>query len=757
MKPQLRLRLSGLVMAMRALSRRTSIFIALPIVLSAAMHSQTPAQASLETRARDTASLTNSSPKARVAEVTDDYFGTRVVDPYRWMESGGDELKQWMAAQGAYTDHVLAALPGRKQLEQRVHELSLASGVVTAEAMAGPYTFFSKLAPGEQLRKLLVTGPDGKERVLVDPTQIAGKTGHVSINNYSPSFDGKLTAVNLAEGGGEISTIHVYDTATGAELPDRTERVWGEFRAQWLPDGKRFFYTQMLPQKPGVDAMLGWRVFLHVLGRPASEDTLVLGTGADQAFPVSPTEFPSIRVPQGTDWMIASAGGARSEVRYAVAKLAELSGEKTPWHKVSEYADGVEEAGIVGSNLIVLSHNRAPNRRLLAVPLETPDLNKARVLVAEDPKAPLERFYITRDAIYILDLVNGRNLLRKLAHNASHTTPVELPYDGSVVYLVSSPLRSDWYLGIVSWTRPLRIFHAADKGFEDTGLGETSSADFSGIAVQDVEVTADDGESVPLTILAKKGMVRDGSHPAILNGYGGYAVSILPRFDATLLAWLERGGVYAYAHVRGGGEKGEGWHVAGQGKNKPRGIKDFHACAEDLIKNGWTSSTRLAATGGSAGGVLIGRAITERPELFKAAVISVGMLNVLRYLEGINGANQTGELQATPSTPEGFQTLLAMDAYQNIKEGVSYPAVMAATAANDNRVSPWNSAKFAARLQGTAPHDKPVLLRVESDAGHGVGSTRDQRVAFLADQWAFVLWQAGDPAFQPEIRPEGKP
>lgn len=419
---------------------------------------------------------------------------------------------------------------------------------------------------------------------------------------------------------------------------------------------------------------------------------------------------------------------------------------------MAEYADGVEDEGIgiLGPNLILLSHKQTPNRRLLVVPLETPDRTKARVLVAEDPKAPLERFYITRDVIYIIDLVNGRHLLRKLAHDASHATPVELPYEGSVAYLVTNPLRSDWYLGMSSWTRPLHIFYAGDKGFEDTGLGQTSNADFSSIDVHEVEATADDGENVPLTILARRGVSRDGSHPAILVGYGGYGFSILPRFEPALLAWLERGGVYAYAHVRGGGEKGEGWHVAGQGKNKPRGIKDFHACAEYLSRNGWTSSIRLAAAGESMGGVLIGRAITERPELFKAAVINVGMLNALRYLQGINGANQTGELQVTLSTPDGFHTLLAMDAYQNIKEGVSYPAVMVATAANDNRVSPWNSAKFVARLQATAPAGRSALLRVQSDAGHGVGSTRDQRISFLADEWAFVLWQAGDPEFQPE-------
>jgi prolyl oligopeptidase len=723
-------------------------------LLAVTLQSQTAKQVTPSGEAKNSVEIASTDggipPKARVADVTDDYFGTSIIDPYRWMESGGDELKQWMESQGEYTERLLSTLPGRKQLAARVRELSLGSGSVAIRAVAGSYTFYSKIAPGEPLSKLTVTGPDGKERVLVDPAQLSGKTGHVSLNNASPSFDGKLMAVNLAEGGGEIGTIHIYDTATGRELEDRIERVWGEFAARWLPDGKRFFYTQMPPEKPGVDAMLGWRVFLHTLGRPSSEDTLVLGPGTDQAFPISPTEFPAISMRPDSDWMIASASGAHPEERLAVAKLSELNGERTPWRKVAEYADGVEGARVFGDGLILLSHHQAPNRRLLRVPLQKPDLAAAQVLVAENPKAPLQSFSVTRDAIYLVDLVNGMRFLRKLSRDAKEPVLVKLPYEGSASYLVTDPSRSDWYLGMVSWTRPLRIFHSNDKGFEDTGLGQTSPADFSNIAAEDVEVAADDGERVPLTILAKKGLTRDGSHPAIISGYGGYGSSTSPFFSGGLLAWLERGGVYAIAHVRGGGEKGEAWHVAGQGKNKPRGIKDFEECAAYLSKNGWTSAAHLAATGGSMGGVLVGRAITERPELFKSAVISVGLVNVLRYLQGNNGANQTAELQATPSTPEGFRTLLAMDAYQNIKPGVRYPSVMLPVGANDNRVSPWASAKFAARLQTVATDSNPVLLRVQRDAGHGIGSTRDQGATQTADEWSFILWQAGDPEFQPK-------
>jgi prolyl oligopeptidase len=314
---------------------------------------------------------------------------------------------------------------------------------------------------------------------------------------------------------------------------------------------------------------------------------------------------------------------------------------------------------------------------------------------------------------------------------------------------VTDPLQNEWYLAMSTWTRPLRIFHAITRGFVDTGLGESSPADYSDIVAEEVEFAADDGQKIPLTILAKKGLARDGSHPAILSGYGGYGISLLPAFSGPMLAWLERGNVLAYAHVRGGGEKGHRWYVAGKGKNKPRGIKDFEACAEYLTTNGWTSPGHLSAMGGSMGGVLIGRAITHRPELFGAAVVHVGVLNAMRYLQGQNGANQTAEMDATPTTPEGVKMLMAMDAYQNIRAGVSYPAVMATVGANDQRVSPWASAKFIARLQSASPDGKPALLRLQGDAGHGVGSTRDQGIALLADTLSFMLWQSGDPEFQP--------
>jgi len=268
------------------------------------------------------------------------------------MESGGDELMRWLSAQQAYTESRLAAIPGRERLTRRVRGLSLGTSVVSVGAMAGPYRFYRKIAAGEQLPKLALSGPDGKERVLVDPSLRRGQGGHVSLNNYQPSFDGKLVACNLAEGGAEISKIYVFETATGKELPDCIPRVWGEFGVNWLPDGTRFFYTRMAAEKPGADRLQGMQVFLHTLGQAVSEDIPILGPGTDQPWPVDPKEFPIVSVQPGADWLLAMAAGARPEMRLAVARLSDLKGDKTPWRKVAEYSDGIEGAAILGDDLV---------------------------------------------------------------------------------------------------------------------------------------------------------------------------------------------------------------------------------------------------------------------------------------------------------------------------------------------------------------------------------------------------------------------
>jgi len=719
--------------------------------------SPSPAAARAAAAAVAPAQLTPPAPSltARTVDVVEDRFGVRLEDPYRWMEgSDNPELNAWLRAQGAAAERYLATLPGREALYQRVRELVISTATVGSAQLAGGRTFYYETAAGEQLPKLMVRGADGKARVLVDPTKLGPEGSHASVNSYAPSPDGRLVAYDLSTGGSEVSAIRVLDVDSGKELPDVIERVWGEFAAAWLPDGKGFFYTQMAAPRPGVDPMLGMSAKLHVLGQPVDRDVLVLGAGTSKAMPVAAEDFAGVWVQPGTTWMLATAGGAHNEIRVAVARLADLDrsgGGATPWKLVADFADSVEGVAVHGDRLYLQTFKDAPNRKIVSVPLAAPALAKARLEIAEDAEAPLVGIAPARDALYARQMVAGRARLLRRPWTAKTATPVKLPLDGWIQDLATDPLRDGVTFDLVGWTTP-STYYAYEVGrggkVRAIGLGTTSSADFAAIVADEVEAVSADGTRVPLSILHRRDLALDGSHPAMLLGYGGYGISQNPSFNPHNLAWLERGGVIGVAHVRGGGEKGYRWQADGTHDKKMNGIRDFIACAEYLIEAKLTSPGRLVARGGSMGGVLVGRAITERPDLFAAVNIAVGLTNPVRILAAENGANQKVEL-GDPDTEPGFRSILEMDPYHHVKPATAYPAVLFTVGLNDRRVAPWMTGKMAARLQATTTSGKPVLIRIDADTGHGVGSTRDQLYAERADIWAFFLAVTGDPAFKP--------
>jgi prolyl oligopeptidase len=680
-------------------------------------------------------------PIARTDGTIDHVFGLDIADPYRWMESHDDERLAWVRAQADHTADVLAHEPDRDKLFRRVKELGSHVSSVWNVQLEHDRLVYSKLPEGAQLAKLVTRDAKGAERTLVDPELLGSEGHHASLNAYSLSPDGKLVAYVIAFGGGEVGELHVMDVATGKDLADVIPRIWGEGSANWLPDGKRFFYTQMAPPAQGADPMTGMVARLHVLGRPADADVTVLGRSPDSTLPMAAEEWPGVWQPLDSSWVVASIGGARSEARIAIAKLSELDvtgASKTPWRMVAGYADGVDWAVPHGDRLYLRTFNGAPNRKLISVPLAHPDLAHARIEIGEDPDAPMQSLSNARDAIYLTVSVNGRaRLLRWPWHGAP--LPVALREDVWLDDLTTSELRDGVVFDIQTWLSP-GAYHAFDpKTGKVTpfGLASTSDASFADIVAEEVEV----GDAkVPLTILRKRDLVADGSHPTIVSGYGAYGVSQSPSFNPMRLAWLEQGGVLAIAHVRGGGEKGRRWQDDGSREHKLNGVHDLIACVEYLVAQKWTTPGRLGTEGGSAGGILIGRAITERPDLFAAARIAVGMVNPTRIMVMENGANQKGEI-GDPDTEAGFKSILAMDAYQHVKPRTAYPAVLFTIGLNDHRVTPWQTAKMAARMLAATTSGKPILVRVEGDAGHGIGSTRDQAYAERADVWSFMLAQ----------------
>ncbi|NVB77504.1 MAG: S9 family peptidase [Kofleriaceae bacterium] len=696
-----------------------------------------------------TETLPASGPSTRVDGVVDRQFGIEVPDPYRWMENGDTgEGRDWLRAQGEQAAEQLAALPLRDKLYTRVRELGLGVAAIFSVQVAGKRKFHFTFPAGAQLAKLAVREPDGKTRILVDPEKLSSAGTHVSLHAWNASPDGKYLAYVLSTGGGEVGVLHIMDVATGQDLPDQIERIWGEGSANWLPDGKSFFYSQMAVPEAGVDPMTNMTALWHQLGQPVAKDVVILDHAGNNTWKLAPEEFPGLWSSPGSEWVVADSGGAHSEVRIGVAKLSELDKTGrglTPWRIVADYTDGVEAAVVHGDRLYLKTYKDAPNRKVISVPLANPDLKNARVEIPEDPTATLGWIPPARDGLYVVHQRDGLARLSRMPWKGGKLEPIKLPYEGWTPDVATDHLQDGITFQVEGWLRTgtYYTYDPKTKKLSPTGLASTTTADTSQLVADEVEATSADGTKVPLSILHRRDIALDGSHPTILYAYGGYGAVEHPGFSSSRVAWVERGGVYAIAHVRGGGEKGRKWQDDGSRDKKMNGVRDFIACAQYLVDKKFTAPGKLAAHGISMGGVLVGRALTERPDLFAVVQLAVGIVNPLRILAAENGANQKTEL-GDPSTEAGYKQILEMDPYAHVAPNTAYPAVIFTVGLNDHRVAPWMTSKMAARLRASTTSGKPIMIRVDADAGHGIGSTRDQAFAEKADVWGFMLDQMGE-------------
>jgi prolyl oligopeptidase len=687
-------------------------------------------------------------PAAPKREVVDTYFGTAIADPYRWMEkpiAQNPEFLRWLEAQNAYTREVLDRLPQRAALKARLTELADIVTTVNNLSLAGSRWFYLKLKPGEQTAKLNVREQSGRERMLLDPDTLPGAgDSHWAIDYVRPSPDGRLVGYGSSLGGSEKTTLHLMDASTGRLLPDSISRVQFGGAVTWAPDGRSFHYIRLSAAGDTNPAeryrnSAAWR---HIIGRPAEQDKLMLGPGSSSTVALEPDDFPLVIPVEGSPYIYASVvHGVRNEITLYVARSSDFRGAATAWRKLVDTGDAVVATEFHGPDIYLLSHKDAPRFKLLRVRGDAPDLRHAEVVVAEG-KSVLTQMALAKDALYLQEREGSLGRLRRVPLGGGRSARIALPADGAIVTLATDRHRPGVVFPLESWTRS-RLWYRYDPAgarLRDTGILSRAPVDVSLYQSAEVEVPSHDGTMVPLSIVRRKDLALDGSHPTVLEGYGAYGFSIDPFFDPRLLAWLERGGVYAVAHVRGGGEYGEEWHLAGKEATKPNTWKDFIACAEYLIKQRYTSAQHLAGTGTSAGGILIGRAMTERPDLFRAAVPRVGVMNALRTEHEPGGPANIPEFGST-TTEAGFRTLREMDAVEHVRPGVRYPAVLLTAGVHDSRVEAWQPAKMAAVLQERSASGYPVLLRVGFDAGHGMGLTKSQRVDEMADIYAFLLWQ----------------
>jgi prolyl oligopeptidase len=702
-------------------------------------------------------------PVAPVKPVTDDHHGTKVNDPYRSMEDFKNaDVQKWVKGQAAYAAATLAAIPGRDALLKRIGELDAGAPYRVYSFTPRPngdLFYFKQLAAENVAKFYLRDGTTQKERLLIDPEAFpkADTKQHFSLAFARVSPDGTKVLYGFAASGSEQTTLKVFDLATGKDLPDTIDRMEAEYAPPyWLPDSSGFTYSRkrkLAKDAPPTDGYKFTQAYLHSLGTDPDKDTLVFAEGAVGSPKMAEMDLPAVLLPVNSDWAIGQVKhGDETDITLYATTRDQLGSKGVAWTKVCDRADQVTEFTVKGDDIFLLTAKAAPRFKVVRTSLAKPDFAKATVVVPAGQQV-VNGFAVAKDALYVGVSDGVPNTLLRVPHDTGKAEVVALPADepSAVLSVVRPDLPGAW-LYTSSWSRTGRLlaYDPTTKALTDTKLlpvGKFDGPDW--LTSTEVLVPSHDGVKVPLSIIHRKDIKLDGSHPTLMSGYGAYGFGTPMYFDPVNLAWLERGGVLATAHVRGGGVYGKEWHHAGRRATKPNTWKDFIACGEYLVKEKYTSPGKLAGEGGSAGGILIGRSITERPDLFAAAHISVGCTDMLRFETTTNGPPNIPEYGSTTKKDE-FPHLLAMSSYHQVKDGTKYPAVLLTHGINDPRVEPWESAKMTARLQAATASAKPVLFRVDYNAGHGIGSTKAQQHAEQADVWAFLLWQMGEAEFQPK-------
>ena len=697
-------------------------------------------------------------PVAAVRPITDTYFGTEFTDPYRYFENLKDpEVQTWMHAQADYTRARLDAIPGRQALLARIHELSNADLVRGGFVRRGERYFYLLRAPGAQQPKLYYRdGLKGAEHVLIDPDEL-GKNSqtHFALDYFTPSWDGKSVAYGVSSGGSEASVLHVLEVASGKQSGEAIEGAHDSV-VTWRPDNRSFFYLRYAKPVPGAPASMSEynaRTYLHYVGKSndGQADPVVFGLGVAKTLPVPDGQGTYIETEPGARYAIAFANhnmDSNPSTLY-IAPLASVLSATTPWHKWASVEDGITQVGQYNDKLYYLTNAKASRFKLMVTSAARPDLQHATVVIPES-KGVLTNFSFAKEGIYVRVRDGSTSHLNLVSYDGKTSRTLATPFEGAVYGPTTDPLQSGALFNLQGWVQPAKVYayDPAANSVTDTGLRPDSKIDASNFESREVFATSYDGTRIPLSIIYKKGLVLDGSHPTILNGYGSYGISEEPAFNGVRLAWLERGGILATAHIRGGGEYGEDWHRGGMMRTKLNTVFDFIACGQYLVDNHYTTSKRMAAEGGSAGGITVGGAMTWRPDLFGVIIDEVGMSDSLRSETEPNGPPNTSEFGSI-ANEDGFHGLYGMSAYAHIRDGVAYPSVIFVTGANDPRVAPWHMLKMTARLRAATASDKPILLRIDYDAGHGMGSNASQREIERADLMSFALWQMGDAAFQP--------
>lgn len=693
-------------------------------------------------------------PATKTVDSSDTYFGVTYNDPYRWLEYiKQPEVETWFKQQSDYTNSVLNKLNGRDELISEWKKLDkLQPARISGRIYENGRIFYRKTMPGEAVSKLYYRqGMNGKEQLLFDPiTYIQNKT--LSIQGAQPSYDGKKIAIAYAEQGAEVATLKTMDVDTKQFLKDSIYPVaWGG--GTWTFDNKSFFYSWIKSaDNKDPQARLNSKTKLHNIGPDVSDDIDFFSNESYPDLKIEASVYPYVFLNEDSrNYFFAGEGTVQPEIKMYYAPISQANSQKIKWQVLCKPSDKlVRSIEIIGNNAYAITYNNAKNYKLISTNLQHPDWANAETIAAEKADQTLEYITHSKDFVFLVHSDGINNHLSKYNPKTRTTAEIKLPYNGTVSIFCINTKTNDCTVGISSWTKPYieYDYNAETDAFTPGSFNKPPvyPDEYKDLQVEEAEVKGHDGTMIPLSIIYRKGMKLNGKNTCLLDAYGAYGISITPWFDIRENLLAVKDVVVAIPHVRGGSEKGEAWYRAGYKTTKPNTWKDFISCAEYLIAKGYTSPDKLAGTGTSAGGVLISRAITERPDLFAAAICNVGCANALRLEFSSNGPVNTPEFGTVKDSVE-CKALYEMDGMQHVVKGTKYPAVIGVAGWNDPRVVPWQPGKFAAAVQNASTSGKPVLIKVNYDNGH---FTEDKNITFanFADQYAFALWQCGHPDFQ---------
>ncbi len=679
-----------------------------------------------------------SYPQTRTVDQADDYFGTKVADPYRWLEDdNAADTKAWVEAQNAVTFAYLERIPARDGIRKRLTTLWNYERYGLPRKRGEFYVFTRNDGLQNQAVFYRARSLDATPEVLLDPNSLS-PDGTVAVGTTTFSEDGRYMAYSLSESGSDWIRWKVREVATGRDTSD--EIRWSKFStAAWLKDGTGFFYSRYDAPKDG-DALTGvnknQKVYFHRIGTPQDADTLTYARPdkPDWGLVADVTD-------DGRYLLIYQSEGTDPRNRVFVKDLTKPDAKVEPF--LDEFDASYSIVGNDGSTFYVLTDNGAPRKRLVGITQGQESPSAWKTLIAEGPKQDvLGDVTMAGDQFVATWQVDAQNKLRVYGLDGTRKHDVELPAIGAVQF-TGRREQAEGFYAFSSFAHPAAIYRL-DMTTHASQVFKQPKVAFDPAQYETSQVfyPSKDGTRIPMFITHRKGVRRDGSNPTYLYGYGGFDISLTPAFSPANLAWMEMGGIYAVANLRGGGEYGKAWHDAGRLSNKQNVFDDFIAAAEYLIGEKYTSTPKLAIGGGSNGGLLVGAVMTQRPELFGAALPAVGVMDMLRFHEFTIGWAWKSDY-GSAETKDGFDVLYKYSPLHNLKPGTAYPATMVTTADHDDRVVPAHSFKFAAALQAAHKGPQPVLIRIETKAGHGAGKPTGKLIEEAADRWAFLVANLG--------------